>query len=109
MGKRFLIFLLIVAAAFLVYKQVHRPLSEQEQKVRAVEDRFEAATSRFMGIAAGGLAGGLDSAEAAVRDVQNVRNELARLMKTLTEDKAIARAEELQAKVEEFCRKNDIR
>jgi hypothetical protein len=30
-------------------------------------------------------------------------------MKTLTEDKAIARAEALKAKIDEFCQKNDIR
>jgi hypothetical protein len=109
MGKAFLIIVLIALAAFLIYRQVHPPASAEELKVRAVEDRFTAASSRFMGNAAGGLAVGLDSAEAAVVEVQKVRSELGRLMETLKEDKAIARAEALKAKVDEFCRKNDIR
>ncbi len=67
------------------------------------------AEAKFMGNAAGGLASGLDSAEQAVVDVQKVRRELDRLRQTLTEDKAVARAEELAAKIDEFCRKNDIK
>lgn len=109
MGRRLLVFFLVAVGVFLVYKQIHRPLSQEEMKVRAVEDRFAAASSRFMGIAGGGLAAGLDSAEAAVREIQKVRDETTRLMKTLTEDKAIARAQRLKAQVDEFCRKNDIR
>ena len=49
------------------------------------------------------------AAEAAAVEVQKVRNVLARLMPTLTEDKAVRMAGELQAKIEEFCRKNDIK
>jgi hypothetical protein len=109
MGKAILIILLIAAAAFLIYRQTHPPLSAEEMLVRAVEDRFTAASSRFMGNAAGGLAVGLDSAEAAVVEVQKTRSELARLRRTLTENKAIIRAEALKAKIDEFCRKNDIR
>jgi hypothetical protein len=109
MGKAILVIILIAAAAFLIYRQAHPPASAEEMQVRAVEDRFTAASSRFMGNAAGGLAVGLDAAEAAVVDVQKARGELDRLMKTLTEDKAIARAEALKAKIDEFCQKNDIR
>jgi hypothetical protein len=109
MGKAILVIILIAAAAFLIYRQTHPPASAEEMQIRAVQDRFTAASSRFMGNAAGGLAVGLDSAEAAVVDVQKARGELDRLMKTLTEDKAIARAEALKAKIDEFCQKNDIR
>jgi hypothetical protein len=109
MGRRLLVFLLVAVGIFLVYKQIHRPLSHEEMMVRAVEDRFTAASSRFIGVAAAGLAAGLDSAEAAVREVQKVRDEAARLTKTLTEDEAIARARTLEAKIDAFCRKNDIR
>ncbi len=109
MGKAVLIILLIAVAAFVVYKQTHHPASDQELAVQAIEERFHTAQAKFMGSAGGGLAVGLDSAEQAVVDVQKVRRELGKLRQTLTEEKAIARAEELSVKVEEFCRKNDIK
>jgi len=109
MGKAFLVILLVAIAAFFIYKQTHRPLSEEELAVKAVEESFAMAEAKFMGNAAGGLASGLDSAEQAVVDVQKVRRELGRLRQTLTEEKATARAEALAAKIDEFCRKNDIK
>jgi hypothetical protein len=109
MGKALLVILLIAIVAFFVYKQTHRPLSDEELAVKAVEERFAMAEAKFMGNAAGGLAAGLDSAEQAVVDVQKVRRELDRLRETLTEAKAVARADELAAKVDTFCRNNDIK
>jgi hypothetical protein len=109
MGKAFLVILFIAIAAFFVYKQIHRPASDEELKVKAVEESFIAASSRFMGGAAGGRADGLDAVDTAAVEVQKIRNTLARLLPTLTEDMAIRKAEELQAKIEEFCRKNDIK
>ena len=109
MGKAFLVILLIAVAAFFIYKQVHRPATAEELAVQGIEDRFIAASSKFIAAAGGGLSTGLDEAESAVADVQRARNELVRLRKTLTEEKAIALAEALQAKVDEFCRKNEIR
>jgi hypothetical protein len=109
MGKAFLVILLIAVAVFFIYKQTHKPLSEEELKVKAVEERFIAASSQFMGSAAGGAAAGLDVIEAAAIQVQKTRAELVRLGQVLTEPKAILKAEELKAKIDEFCRKNDIK
>jgi hypothetical protein len=109
MGKAFLVILLIAIAAFFVYKQTHKPATAEELAVKGVEERFLAASNKFISAAGGGLPAGLDEAESAVVQVQRVRNELIRLRKTLTEDKAIAMAEALQTKVDEFCRKNEIR
>jgi hypothetical protein len=109
MGKAFLVILLIAIAGFFIYKQAHRPATAEELAVKGVEDRFSAASNKFISAAGGGLSAGLDEAESAVVEVQRVRAELGRLRKTLTEDKAIALADALKAKVDEFCRKNDIR
>jgi 3-hydroxyacyl-CoA dehydrogenase len=109
MGKAFLVILLIAVAAFFIYKQTHHPASDEELKVEAVEERFISASNRFMGSAAGGAAAGLDVVEEAAVEVQKTRAELTRLAKTLTEPKAILKAEELRAKIDVFCRKNDIR
>jgi len=109
MGKKLLVIILMAGAAYLIYRQTHRPATEQELAVKAVEERFLSASNKYIGAAAGGMAGGLDEAESAVVQVQKVRLELARLRKTLTEERAIAKADQLQAKVDEFCRKNEIR
>lgn len=109
MGKAFLVILLIAVAAFFIYKSTHRPVSDEELTVKAIEENFVAASSRFMGGAAGGTPEGLDAAEAAVVEVQKVRNALSRLLPTLTEDRAVRLAGELQQKITEFCRKNDIK
>jgi len=109
MGKRILVILIIAIAAFFIYKQLHRPASDEELAVQAVEEAFHYAQAKFMSAASGGLSVGLDAAEEAVRDIQKVRADLARLRKTLTQEKAIERAEELAGKVDEFCRKNDIK
>lgn len=109
MGKAFLIFLLIAVAAFFIYKQTSKPVSDEELKVKAVEEEFLMASAKFMGSAGSGLAEGLDVAEAAVIQVQKIRSELARLMKSLTEEKAIRRADDLRDKIDKFCRKNDIK
>jgi len=109
MGKAFLVILLIAIAAFFIYKQTRTPATGEELAVKAVEERFTAASNKFISAAGGGLAIGLEEAESAMVQVQRARNELARLRKTLTEDKAIALADGLKIKVDEFCRKNDIR
>jgi hypothetical protein len=109
MGKAILVILLIAIAAFVIYKQTHHPASDEELAVQAIEERFRTAQAKFMGSAGGGLTVGLDSAEQAVVDVQKVRRELDKLRQTLTEEKAVARAEDLAARVDEFCRKNDIK
>src|SRR5512137_318496 len=102
MGKAFLVILLIAIAGFFIYKQVHRPATAEELSVKGVEVRFIAASNKFISAAGGGLATGLDEAESAVVEVQRARNELVRLRKTLTEERAIALADALKAKVDEF-------
>ena len=109
MGKAFLVILLIAIAGFFIYKQIRTPATEEELAVKAVEERFTAASNKFISAAGGGLATGLDEAESAMVEVQRARSELGRLRKTLTEDKAVVLADGLKAKIDEFCRKNDIR
>ncbi|MEN6310954.1 MAG: hypothetical protein ABFD80_05395 [Acidobacteriota bacterium] len=79
MGKAFLVILLIAVAAFFVYKQSHQPPSDEELKVKAVEESFLSASSRFIGAAGGGTAAGLDEAEVAAGRILKIRAELARI------------------------------
>ena len=46
--------------------------------------------------------------ETAVVQIQKIQAELARLRETLTEDKAIRKADALAEKIDAFCKKNDI-
>jgi len=109
MGKAFLVILLIAVAAFVAYKQVHKPPTDEELRVKSVEEAFISASSRFIGAAGGGTAAGLDEAEAAAIRVLKTRAELDRVEGALTEKKAIAAARELRGKIDEFIRKNDMK
>ncbi len=111
MTKRLLILLLIGTAGALLMRCPGGPASDEELRVKALGDGYVAAANRFLkaGRTMGGL--GLDTtsdAEAAVVEIKKVRDELAALMPSLTEENAIFKAEELKAKIDEFCRKNDI-
>ncbi len=108
MGKILLVVLLIAVAALIIYLQTRTPVSAEELKVKAIEDAYLATVSRFTGAAGGPGVSGLDVVDAAVSQIQKLRADLKQLRATLTEEKAIHRADELLAKIAEFCRKNDI-
>jgi hypothetical protein len=111
MGKTIVVLLLIAGAAYFVYQQVGRTPSEEEQLVGHMRDRYAVAVGRFT--SASGRAGltGMDStfdSETAVVQIEKLRTELARLRETLTEDRAIRKADALAEKIAAFCKKNDI-
>ena len=111
MAKTLLVFLLIAGAAFLIYRQVSRPASEEVLQVKALQDRFAVVINRFT--SASGRSGTIgidttDQTETAVNQTLKIRAELADLQKRLTEPAAIERADKLSAKIEYFCKKNDI-
>jgi hypothetical protein len=107
MGKVVLVIVLIVVA-FVIYKSYQTPLSAEEMKVKAIEDAYLSAVGRVVGAGSADNAVALDALENAVGKVRLIRNDLARVRAALKEPKAIRRAEELSAKIEEFCRKNNI-
>jgi len=110
MGKAILIIVLIVAA-FFIYRHYNTPPSPEEQKVIALDKVYSAAVAKFAGSTnSTGIAMDLSTpAEGALAQIQKLRRDLADLKGTLAEPKALRRAEELQARIEEFCRKNDIK
>jgi hypothetical protein len=111
MSKRLWILFLAVAAGSFFFACGGGPSSDEELRVKAVGDGFTAAASDFVKAsrAMGGL--GMDTtadAEGAVVEIKKIRAELADLTKTLTEEEAIRMAGELKARIDDFCRKNDI-
>ena len=112
MRKALLVLVLAAGAAYFISERAGRAPSEEEQLVRQHNDRYVILVGKFT--SAAGRAGtlGMDSTfdiEAVVREILEVRDKLAALRATLTEDRAIGKADELAAKIENFCRKNDIK
>jgi hypothetical protein len=111
MGKTIVVLVLIAAAAYFVYQQTSKPASEEVQLVKHLEERYAVVVNKFL--SASGRAGsiGMDTtfdSETAVVQIKQVQSDLAELQATLTEDKAIARADALAEKIAYFCKKNDI-
>ena len=82
-------------------------LSDEEQAVKDLEDRFDAAKGEFaQAHRAAGLSG-IDSssgAEAARRSVQAIQQEMTSLRKGLSEEEAVRRAESLSSAVDRFLK-----
>jgi hypothetical protein len=111
MGKTIVVLVLIVAAAYFVYQQTSGTSSEEVQLVKHLSERYAVVVNKFL--SASGRAGsiGMDTtfdSETAVVQIKKVQAELAQLRETLTEEKAIAKADALAEKIAYFCKKNDI-
>ncbi len=112
MGKVILAVALILAAAFLIYRRFEQPVSEELRMVKAVEVRFDTATAKYMGSGktSGTMAAlAVEETERAVNDLKRIKSEFDEMMPALTEQKAVARAERLSRRIEEFFFKNEIR
>jgi len=111
MAKGLLVLILIAGAAFLIYRQTNQKPSEEEAMVASVRDRYAVVVNKFLSAAGRSGAIGMDTtfdSESAANQVLKLRAELAQLRKTLTEEKAIQKADGLAEKIDNFCRKNDI-
>jgi len=111
MAKALLVLLLIVGAAFFIYRQTSRTDSEEIAMVDSIQDRYAVVVNKFLSATGRAGAIGMDTtydSETAANQVLKLRAELAQLRKTLTEKRAIGRADALAEKIEYFCKKNDI-
>lgn len=111
MAKGLIVLVLIAGAAFLIYRQTSQRPSEEEALVASIRERYAVVVNKFLSAAGRSGAIGMDTtldSETAATQVLKLRDELAQLRKTLTEEKAVRKADELAEKIENFCRKNDI-
>jgi preprotein translocase subunit YajC len=111
MAKTLLVLLLIAGAAFFIYKQTNRTDSEELAMVDSIRERYAVVVNKFLSAAGRSGAIGMDTtydSETAVTQVLKLRAELAKLRETLTEERAIGKADALAEKIEYFCKKNDI-
>ncbi len=110
--KRLIWVVILAAVGYLAYLQFYPRLTAEEQQVRELEKAFDAAARAFVGasrqMGEPGLAAVADP-EAAVEKIKDVEKKLAELKGNLQEEKAGAKAEELEAKIKAFYQKNEIK
>ena len=109
--KAFIFVLILLAIGFIAYTLFFTPLSEEEIEVKQLEERFGLASRQFLGAQRIAAGTGLDTTsdvEEAIREIKKARNELIRLRERLVEESAIKRAEKLEAKMDEFYKKNEL-
>jgi hypothetical protein len=103
--------LILAALGYLVYSLVLKPLTGELAEVRSLEKAFNRATDRYITALRQAGEPGLTviaDPEFAERKVKEVRQQTAELVKSLQEPKAVERARALQAKIENFCKINQI-
>lgn len=104
--------LVIGVLVYLGYSYLVRTTSSEEAAVRSLEKEFNRATDRYISTMRQAGEPGLvilADPETAERMVKDVRPKLQTLMKTLTEEKAIARAQKLDSQILTFFERNQIR
>jgi flagellar biosynthesis regulator FlbT len=103
--------LILAALGYLVYTLTLKPLAGEMGDVRTLEKEFNLDTDRYISsLRQAGEPGMpiLSDPEFAERKVKEVRQRVAELLKSLREPKAQARARALQAKIDNFCKINQI-
>ncbi len=110
--KKLIWLIVFVALAYLAYTQFFPRLGPEEKQVAELEKAFHKASQAFVG--ASSQLGGAGTAaiadpEAALDQVKEVEKKLAELKPNLTEEAARTRASKLDAKIQEFYRKNEIK
>jgi hypothetical protein len=109
--KRLIWLVILGVLGYLAYAQYVRTTSGEVAQVRHLEKEFSRATDRFISAMRGAGEPGLvvlADPETAVGMVKDVRLKLQELMKTLTEEKAIDRAQKLEDQILTFFHRNEI-
>jgi hypothetical protein len=107
-----LVWILILAAVgYLAYSVAVKPLAGELGEVRSLEKTFSHAVDRYITAMRQAGEPGLTviaDPEFAERKVKEMRQRAAELTNSLQEPKALARARALQAKIDNFCKINQI-
>jgi mevalonate kinase len=109
--KRLIWLVILGVLGYLAYTQYVRTTSGEVAQVRHLEKEFGRATDRFISAMRSAGEPGLvilADPETAVRMVKDVRVKLQELMKTLTEEKAIDLARNLEDRILTFFKRHEI-
>jgi hypothetical protein len=109
--KRLIWLIVLGVIAYLGYNRFIRSTSAEVAQVRNLEGEFRRATDRYINAMRQAGEPGiviLADPETAERMVREARRRLLDLMETLTDEKAIDRAQELEDQILTFCRRHQI-
>ena len=109
--KRLIWVVIFGALAYLGYSYFVKVSSSEESQVRVLEREFRRATDRYISAMRQGGEPGLvilADPETAEKMVKDIRPKLQALMKSLTQEKAIARARTLESQLLTFMERNQI-
>jgi hypothetical protein len=109
--KRLIWLVILAVLGYLAYTYYVRTTSGEVAQVRQLEKEFRRATDRFISAMREAGEPGLvilADPETAIEMVKDVRVKLHALMKNLTEEKAIARAQKLESQMLTFFQRNEI-
>ena len=109
--KRFIWILIVAALGYLAYSYFVRTRSEEVSQVQQLERQFRRGTDRYISAMRQGGEPGLvilADPERAENMLKDVRVRLQELMRTLTEEKAIARAQKLEDQILTFFQRHEI-
>ncbi len=106
--KKIVILAIIAVAAYLAYTQfVAKPASKDEQEMNRIDEAFRAALTRYQQANRTLGVSGLDTTsdmEDSVGAVEKLKEELAAWKQSLTDKKLIAKAGELESRMEIFLK-----
>ena len=111
MRKVLIVLVLIAGAGYYIYNRSQVAQSDEVFKVKNIQERFSLALNKFTSAAGRSGVIGIDTTfdtEATVKQIEDIRRDLAELRKRLTEPAAITRANKLAEKIEYFCKQNNI-
>ena len=112
MIRKLIVLALVAGAVYFVYQRINRPMTEEDRMVANLRDRYSSLVTKFT--SAMGRAGniGMDTTfdvESAVTRIKELRNDVNELRGSLTEERAIGKADELANKIDEFFKRNEIK
>jgi hypothetical protein len=111
MMRKIVILALVAGAAYFVYQRMNQPTTEEDQLVAHLRDRYVVLVNQYTSAAGRSGAIGMDTTfdiDSAITQIKELRAELAVLRQTLTEERAVGKAGELEDKIEQFYKKNEI-
>ena len=109
--KKVILLLILVFLGFLAYQQLAKPVSGEEKQVKALENRFDSAVERFLRAHRTTATTRLDTTsdiDESADLAKKIRDELSDLKAGLKDQAALSRADKLEAKINNFFKKNQI-
>ena len=109
--KAIAILLILGAVGYFGYNHYLKPLTGEEQEVKVIQERYDAALQDYLQAVrkAGGL--GMDTigdVDDAIRKIRSTKTALLNLKRHLKDPAAVEKANKLETEMRTFYAKNDL-